>query len=166
MSSFQRIPATGSADRTVKFWDLETFELIGSGGPEVLLLLWKEKKSLGRLSVSQNFDPSTKETKAIGRSSKPLGRLSVSQNSDVAKESRTLSSTGSVPSTPHRLSLTCVSKAASGAVYNAAASRRSFTKANQKANPVNKAADFVPMIVPREDPRIEQETESRAELDR
>ncbi|KAL0642976.1 hypothetical protein Bca4012_041266 [Brassica carinata] len=159
MSSFQRIPATGSADRTVKFWDLETFELIGSGGPE-------EKKSLGRLSVSQNFDPSTKETKAIGRSSKPLGRLSVSQNSDVAKESRTLSSTGSVPSTPHRLSLTCVSKAASGAVYNAAASRRSFTKANQKANPVNKAADFVPMIVPREDPRIEQETESRAELDR
>ncbi|KAG2278412.1 hypothetical protein Bca52824_060967 [Brassica carinata] len=147
MSSFQRIPATGSADRTVKFWDLETFELIGSGGPE-------------------NFDPSTKETKAIGRSSKPLGRLSVSQNSDVAKESRTLSSTGSVPSTPHRLSLTCVSKAASGAVYNAAASRRSFTKANQKANPVNKAADFVPMIVPREDPRIEQETESRAELDR
>lgn len=26
---------TGSADRTVKFWDLETFELIGSGGPEV-----------------------------------------------------------------------------------------------------------------------------------
>lgn len=34
------LPAvTGSADRTVKFWDLETFELIGSGGPEVLLVL-------------------------------------------------------------------------------------------------------------------------------
>ncbi|CAN6854299.1 unnamed protein product [Brassica oleracea] len=45
MSSFQRIPATGSADRTVKFWDLETFELIGSGGPEVLLL-YGRKKSL------------------------------------------------------------------------------------------------------------------------
>lgn len=27
---------SGSADRTVKFWDLETFELIGSAGPEVL----------------------------------------------------------------------------------------------------------------------------------
>lgn len=27
---------TGSADRTVKFWDLETFEIIGSAGPEVL----------------------------------------------------------------------------------------------------------------------------------
>ncbi|KAI3852408.1 hypothetical protein MKX03_018888, partial [Papaver bracteatum] len=26
--------ATGSADRTVKFWDLETFELIASAGPE------------------------------------------------------------------------------------------------------------------------------------
>jgi katanin p80 WD40 repeat-containing subunit B1 len=26
--------ATGSADRTVKFWDLETFELIGSTRPE------------------------------------------------------------------------------------------------------------------------------------
>lgn len=25
----------GSADKTVKFWDLETFELIGSAGPEV-----------------------------------------------------------------------------------------------------------------------------------
>jgi WD40 repeat protein len=25
----------GSVDKTVKFWDLETFELIGSSGPEV-----------------------------------------------------------------------------------------------------------------------------------
>ncbi|KAL0738481.1 hypothetical protein Bca4012_014691 [Brassica carinata] len=144
--------------------------------------LLKETKSLGRLSVSQNSDPSTKETKAVvGRSStsqssdslmkessKPLGRLSVSQNSDVAKESRTLSSTGSVPSTPHRVSLTSVSKAAPGvsnAVSNAATSRRNFTKANHKANHVNKAADFVQVFVPRENPRIEQATESRAELD-
>ena len=28
-------PKTGSADKTVKFWDLETFEMIGSSGPEV-----------------------------------------------------------------------------------------------------------------------------------
>nr|GFD40347.1 katanin p80 WD40 repeat-containing subunit B1 homolog isoform X3 [Tanacetum cinerariifolium] len=27
--------ATGSSDKTVKFWDLETFELIGSTRPEV-----------------------------------------------------------------------------------------------------------------------------------
>lgn len=80
--------------------------------------------------------------------------------------------TGSVPSTPHRVSLTSVSKATTG-VSNAATSRRNFTKANPKANPVNKAADFIqvfvpredPRIVPREDPRIEQATESRAELD-
>ncbi|KAF3485869.1 hypothetical protein F2Q69_00056502 [Brassica cretica] len=287
--------ATGSADRTVKFWDLETFELIGSGGPEtsgvrclsfnpdgktvlcglqesLKIFSWepirchdgvdvgwsrlsdmnvhegkllgcsynqncvgvwvvdlsrtepcntgdadqsngqaekksgsgrdsvvlndnnsktipgklsvsqnvdpllKETKSLGRLSVSQNSDPSTKETKAVGRSStshssesKPLGRLSVSQNSDVAKESRTLSCmllvvspTGSVPSTPHRVSLASVSKAA---VSNAATSRRNFTKANPKGNPVNKAADFIQVFVPREDPRVEQAAESRAELD-
>lgn len=31
---------TGSADRTVKFWDLETFELIGSAGPEVVPLVF------------------------------------------------------------------------------------------------------------------------------
>ncbi|XP_010454622.1 PREDICTED: katanin p80 WD40 repeat-containing subunit B1 homolog isoform X1 [Camelina sativa] len=142
--------------------------------------LLKETKSLGRLSVSQNSDSSTKETKSIGRSSisqnsdssmkesKPLGRLSVSQNSDFSKESRTLSSTGSLPSTPHRVNSTNVSKATSGvstAVSNAATSRRNFTKANPKANPVNKAADFAPVIVPRADPRIEQATESRAELD-
>ncbi|XP_010421149.1 PREDICTED: katanin p80 WD40 repeat-containing subunit B1 homolog isoform X4 [Camelina sativa] len=291
--------ATGSADRTVKFWDLETFELIGSGGPETAgvrclsfnpdgktvlcglqeslkIFSWepirchdgvdvgwsrlsdmnvhegkllgcsynqscvgvwvvdlsrtepcmagdtaqsnghpekrscsgrdpvilndnnsktilgklsvsqnvdpllKETKSLERLSVSQNSDSSTKETKSIGRSSisqnsdssmkesKPLGRLSVSQNSDFSKEPRTLSSTGSLPSTPHRVNSTNVSKATSGgstAVSNAATSRRNFTKANPKANPVNKAADFAPVIVPRADPRIEQATESRAELD-
>ncbi|XP_006394609.2 katanin p80 WD40 repeat-containing subunit B1 homolog isoform X2 [Eutrema salsugineum] len=142
--------------------------------------LLKETKSLGRLSVSQNPDLSKKETKSIGRSStsqnsdslmkesKPLGRLPVSQNTDVAKESRTLSSTGSVPGTPHRVSLTSVSKAPSGvstSVSNAATSRRNFTKANPKGNPVNKAADFAPVIVLREDPRIEQATESRAELD-
>jgi len=27
----------GSADRTVKFWDLETFEMIGSAKTEVLI---------------------------------------------------------------------------------------------------------------------------------
>ncbi|XP_010421148.1 PREDICTED: katanin p80 WD40 repeat-containing subunit B1 homolog isoform X3 [Camelina sativa] len=123
--------------------------------------LLKETKSLERLSVSQNSDSSTKETKSIGRSS-------ISQNSDSSmKESKPLA-TGSLPSTPHRVNSTNVSKATSGgstAVSNAATSRRNFTKANPKANPVNKAADFAPVIVPRADPRIEQATESRAELD-
>lgn len=31
----ERYSNAGSADRSVKFWDLETFELIGSAGPEV-----------------------------------------------------------------------------------------------------------------------------------
>jgi WD40 repeat protein len=38
-SYFRFFPCLGSADRTVKFWDLETFELIGSAGPEVFLCL-------------------------------------------------------------------------------------------------------------------------------
>ena len=38
-SYFCFFPCLGSADRTVKFWDLETFELIGSAGPEVFLCL-------------------------------------------------------------------------------------------------------------------------------
>jgi len=37
---------TGSADRTVKFFDLETFELIGSAGPEVSSLLLISKSLL------------------------------------------------------------------------------------------------------------------------
>jgi hypothetical protein len=31
----ESVHLAGAADRTVKFWDLETFELIGSSGPEV-----------------------------------------------------------------------------------------------------------------------------------
>lgn len=35
---------SGSADRTVKFWDLETFELIGSSGPEVLQVFFSNRR--------------------------------------------------------------------------------------------------------------------------
>ena len=34
----------GSADKTLKFWDLETFELIGSSGPEVPFLYIMTRK--------------------------------------------------------------------------------------------------------------------------
>lgn len=34
----------GSADRTVKFWDLETFELIGSTRAEVSELMFSKLK--------------------------------------------------------------------------------------------------------------------------
>ncbi|XP_023636011.1 katanin p80 WD40 repeat-containing subunit B1 homolog isoform X2 [Capsella rubella] len=141
----------------------------------------KETKSLGKLSVSQNSDPLPKETKATGRSSvsqssdplvkepKPLGKLSVTHSSDAVKESRTLSSTGSISDSPRRVTLTSAPKIASGVstvVPTAAASKRNFGKANPKANPpvVNKE-DYFQVIVPRADPIIEQASESRAELD-
>ncbi|XP_020398912.1 katanin p80 WD40 repeat-containing subunit B1 homolog [Zea mays] len=43
---YEFLLATGSVDTTVKFWDLETFELIGSSGPEnnreyFELILWR-----------------------------------------------------------------------------------------------------------------------------
>ncbi|CAC08339.1 katanin p80 subunit-like protein [Arabidopsis thaliana] len=143
--------------------------------------LLKETKSLGKLSVSQNSDPLPKDTKSTGRSSvsqssdplvkepKPLGRFSATHSSDTVKESRTLSSTGSVSDSPHRVTLTSAPKSASGistVVPNAAASKRNFGKANPKANPpvVNKE-DYFPVIVPRTEPIIEQASESRAELD-
>ncbi|ESQ40784.1 hypothetical protein EUTSA_v10012683mg [Eutrema salsugineum] len=142
--------------------------------------LLKETKSLGRLSVSQNSDPLPKETKSTGRSSvsqssdalvkepKPLGRLSVTHSSDTPKESRTLSSTGSISDSPHRVTLTSAPKVASAVtvVPTSTASKRNLTKANSKSNPqvVNKG-DIFPVIVPRTDPIIEQVAESRAELD-
>lgn len=59
------LSSPGSADRTVKFWDLETFELIGSSGPEVSNFvvfashsdLWSPIDTLSLLNVSWNcFD--------------------------------------------------------------------------------------------------------------
>ncbi|KAL1209770.1 Katanin p80 WD40 repeat-containing subunit B1-like protein [Cardamine amara subsp. amara] len=143
--------------------------------------LLKETKSLGRLSVIQNSDPLPKETKSTGRSSvtqssdslvkepKSLGRLSVTHSSDAAKESRTVSSTGSTSDSPHRVTFTSAPKISSGVptvVPTAAASKRNFAKSNPKSNPsvVNKE-DFFPVIIPRTDPIIEQAAESRAELD-
>ncbi|CAH2073535.1 unnamed protein product [Thlaspi arvense] len=142
--------------------------------------LAKETKSLGRLSLSQNSDPLPKETKPTGRSSvsqssdalvkepKPLGRLSVTHSSDAATESRTLSSTGSMSDSPHRVTLSSVPKVASGVtvVPTAIAAKRNFAKANTKANPpIANKGDSFPVIVPRTDPIIEQAAESRAELD-
>ncbi|XP_010546257.1 PREDICTED: katanin p80 WD40 repeat-containing subunit B1 homolog [Tarenaya hassleriana] len=143
--------------------------------------LLKETKTLGRLSVSQNSDSLAKEAKSTGRllvsqssesllkETKPLGRLAVSHNSDPAKESRTLTSTGSVPGTPHRVGLSNAPKTTSSvpvAVSNAATSKRNFARANPSVNPpVMNKADFVPVIVPRSDLSDEQTAESRAELD-
>lgn len=50
--NFWSYPFTGSADRTVKFWDLETFELIGSAGPEVSCVFWISLLALDYMSLS------------------------------------------------------------------------------------------------------------------
>ena len=43
----------GSADKTLKFWDLETFELIGSSGPEVPFLYIMTQKVIFFMSQIQ-----------------------------------------------------------------------------------------------------------------
>lgn len=119
------------------------------------------KGSLGRLSVSQNSDPLVKETKS-------LGRLSVSQSSDPIKDPKVLASTGSVPGTPHRISLNASPKiipANSTAAPTGAAPKRSSTKAQSTASvPIVNKLDVIPVIVPRTNVRPEQAAESRKEV--
>ncbi|KAK9275625.1 hypothetical protein L1049_022892 [Liquidambar formosana] len=120
------------------------------------------KASLGRLSVSQNSDPLLKETKS-------MGRLSVSQNSDPAvKESKFLASTGSLPGTPQRVNLNTGSRitpASSVAVPSATASKRNAPKAHSTVNaPVFNKSDVMPVIVPRNNVRLEVAAESRKDV--
>ncbi|XP_059656196.1 katanin p80 WD40 repeat-containing subunit B1 homolog KTN80.4-like [Cornus florida] len=119
------------------------------------------KTSLGRLSVSQNSDPVMKETKI-------LGRLSISQNSDPAvKESKSFPSTGSVPGTPQRVNLNTGTKTtsiSSSTVPSAIAPKRNMAKVNTTANAsFFNRSDVIPVIVPRNNVRLEQEAESRKE---
>ncbi|XWS54403.1 hypothetical protein CRYUN_Cryun10bG0086900 [Craigia yunnanensis] len=119
------------------------------------------KASMGRLSVSQNPDPLVKETKS-------LGRLSISQNSDPAKESKSLASAGNVPGTPQRVNLNTAPKPtqlSSVTVPSVAAPKRSATRASTAVNiPIFSKSDVVPVIVPRNDTRLEQAAESRKEV--
>lgn len=117
------------------------------------------KVSLGRLSISQNSD-SVKETKSSGR-------LSTSQNSDLNKESKSLSSTGSVPGTPHRVNLGAGQKAApisNAVIPNVAAPKRNAVKVQPVANTsIINRSDVIPVVVPRNNLRFEQAAESRKE---
>ncbi|KAL1356329.1 hypothetical protein HN51_008336 [Arachis hypogaea] len=113
-----------------------------------------------RLSVSQNPDPLLKETKS-------LGRLSVTQDPDPLKEGKSLTSTGSAPSTPQRINLNSGPKsAASGgstAVINAA-QKRSSLKSHITSNvPLINKPDIIPVIVPRTSVRPELIVDSRKE---
>ncbi|XVF67074.1 hypothetical protein PTKIN_Ptkin10aG0091600 [Pterospermum kingtungense] len=133
-----------------------------SGGNLSVLNENTSKASMGRLSVSQNPDPLVKETKS-------LGRLSVSQNSDPAKESKSLASTGNVPGTPQRVNLNTGPKTTQQnliTVPSVAAPKRSSTRASSTAVnvPSFSKSDVVPVIVPRNDMRLEQAAESRKEV--
>uniref|UniRef100_A0A5B6ZMG8 Katanin p80 WD40 repeat-containing subunit B1 homolog n=1 Tax=Davidia involucrata TaxID=16924 RepID=A0A5B6ZMG8_DAVIN len=119
------------------------------------------KTSLGRLSLSQNADPVLKETKS-------LGRLSVSQNSDpVVKESKTFAATVIVPGTPQRVNLNTGPKTTlinSMAVPSATAPKRNMAKVNSTATAsIFNRSDVIPVVVPRNNVRLEQTSESRKE---
>ncbi|XP_042507277.1 katanin p80 WD40 repeat-containing subunit B1 homolog KTN80.4-like isoform X2 [Macadamia integrifolia] len=119
------------------------------------------KISTGRISVSQNSDPVVKETKT-------LGRLSVSQNSDSMKEAKPLSSTGSIPVTLQRVSVSSGPKTTmSSAVVapSAATLKRGVAKSHSTANhTVFNKSDVLPIIVPRNNVRLEQASDSRKEI--
>ncbi|PON36542.1 Katanin p80 subunit B [Parasponia andersonii] len=127
-----------------------------NGGNLAVLSENTSKSSLGRLSVSQSSDPLAKETKS-------LGRLSVSQNSDVVKETKDLASTGNVPITPQRISLSSSPKTippSSTAISSATAMKRTSAKAHSTSNvsTFNKS-EVIPVIVPRTDMAAESKKE-------
>lgn len=117
------------------------------------------KVSTGRLSTSQNPENVAKETKSFGR-------LSVSQNSDhVSKEPKSFPSTGSAPGTPQRANSNTSSRATSVHVVSNAVStapRRNTSKVHSATTFANRP-DVVPVIVPRNNGRLDQEVESRRE---
>ncbi|TYJ03197.1 hypothetical protein E1A91_A12G012200v1 [Gossypium mustelinum] len=132
-----------------------------SGGNPTVLNENTTKASMGRLSVSQISDTLVKETKS-------LGRLSISQNSDPAKESKNLASTGNVPDTPQRVNLNTAPKTtqpSSVTVPSGAAPKRSSMRTSSFVNAPNfNKLDVIPVIVPRNDMRLEQAVESRKEV--
>lgn len=128
----------------------------GSSGNLTLLNENTAKASSGRLSASQNSDHLTKDIKS-------LGRLSVSQNSDPVKEPR-----GNVPGTPQKVNLNAVQKTSvpsSTVISNTTAPKRSTSRGISATNgsTFNKT-DVIPVIVPRNDTRLEQAAESRREV--
>ncbi|KAG5521716.1 hypothetical protein RHGRI_034063 [Rhododendron griersonianum] len=119
------------------------------------------KISLGRLSISQDSDPISKDTKS-------LGRLSASQNSDpVMKESKSFPFTGSAPGTPQRVNSNSGPKTtpiSSVSVSGATALKRNMAKLHSTANAsFFNASDAITVVVPRSNGRLEQAAELRKE---
>lgn len=119
------------------------------------------KISLGRLSISQDSDPISKDAKS-------LGRLSASQNSDpITKESKSFPSAGSAPGTPQRVSSNTGPKTTpitSVSVPGATALKRNTAKLHSTANAsFFNASDAITVVVPRSNGRLEQAAELRKE---
>ncbi|TYI37271.1 hypothetical protein ES332_A03G200700v1 [Gossypium tomentosum] len=146
--------AVGNANRVTGHSEPKS----SSGGNLSVLNENTAKPSMGRFSVSQNPDPLVKETKS-------LGRLSVSQNSDPAKESKT---PGNAPGIPQRVNLNTAPRTTqpnSVTVPTVAAPKRSSTKASVAISvPIFNKSDVIPVIVPRNDARLDQAAESRKEV--
>ncbi|CAA2963407.1 katanin p80 WD40 repeat-containing subunit B1 homolog isoform X1 [Olea europaea subsp. europaea] len=115
------------------------------------------KGNLGRLSISHNSD-SAKETR-------PLARLSVSQNSDLNRDSKSLASAVCAPATPQRGNLSVVPRTTqvnSMAVSNVTAPKRHPVKVQSTPNiSVFNRSEVIPVLVPRNNPRMEQAAEQR-----
>ncbi|KAH6792636.1 Transducin/WD40 repeat-like superfamily protein [Perilla frutescens var. hirtella] len=127
-----------------------------SGGSAVLTED-NAKGNLGRLSISNNSD-SVKETRS-------LTRLSVQQNSD--KDSKSITSTVSTPSTPQKSNFSIAPKTAqinASTVSNTTNPKRQAAKVQSTANiSLFNRSDVIPVVVPRNNPRAEQATDSRKE---
>ncbi|GMG98946.1 hypothetical protein Nepgr_000786 [Nepenthes gracilis] len=119
------------------------------------------KVGLGRLSTSQNSDLMEKETRSLGRVPVPA------TSNLINKESKILASIGSAPGTPQRVSLSTSPKntAGSTAVSGTTAQKRNSTRTQTVTSlPVCNKSDIVPVIVPRNDVRLEQAAESKKEV--
>ncbi|KAL3635886.1 hypothetical protein CASFOL_020433 [Castilleja foliolosa] len=135
------------------------FDTKSNSGGSTVLTEDNVKANLGRLSISHNSD-SVKETRS-------LTRLSAQQNSDLNKDSKSMASTVSTPSTPLRSNLSVVPKTTqnnSSAVGNAVNPKRHSAKVQSTATmSVFNRSDVAPVIVPRNNPRLDQAAESRKE---
>ncbi|XP_057478052.1 katanin p80 WD40 repeat-containing subunit B1 homolog KTN80.3-like isoform X1 [Actinidia eriantha] len=125
-----------------------------SSGNMPILTENNAKISMGRLSISQNSDPVSKESKS-------LGRISVPQNSDsMTKESKSFASTGNVPGTPQKV----ISTTGSVSIPGAPALKRNTAKVQSTANAsFFNGSDAISVVVSRNNGRLEQAAESRKE---
>ncbi|GER51833.1 katanin p80 WD40 repeat-containing subunit B1 homolog [Striga asiatica] len=132
------------------------FDAKSNSGSSTVLTEDNVKSNFGRLSISHDSD-SVKETRSHMR-------LSAQQNSDLNKDSKSVASTVSIPSTPQRSNVSAVSKASqtNSSVVGSTNPRRQTAKVQSTVSaPLFNRSDVAPVVVPRNNPRVEQAAESR-----